>query len=680
VPFSEGKSVPRFAGSEIDSGGRAPMPESSNFRQTFFTLWLRLVTLGVVTMLIVIVPRLQGKSEGWIFYLTASSVAFELVLYVVCTALCGAVLGTLAAALSVPLLLRGSNRQRIADLVSKSAVVVAIFFTFHYLLGLVTAGWTTHPRRGEVLFVIYYLAFAAVLLLPGGRKQLMESHDGLMGQKTTRRTVIGLGIASAGLASAELFMARGEPSLSPQRLTRPVPGRNVLLITFDALSAHDMSAYGYRLPTTPNIQRFAEQSSLFTNFFSTSTFTTPTVASILTGCYPSEHHVYNLEGRIRPGELNKALPHLMRAAGKATGASISSPYVHFLNQDLAAGYDVLPDMAFHTDDVRAIWNATEFLHRRQPYGSRITEFIDLLDLWDAVPLYVEEHAPSFYTKTKSGFPPSASFAQAREVIDRLPDGFFAWIHVMAPHGPYLPDAKHFGQFLPTGEMRGEVAQNEFLKTTPYPIASQPLIDKARLRYDEFIADADDAFGRFIAELDGSGRFRDTTVIVSADHGESFEGRVYGHAHSRLTLRQIHIPLIIRTPGQGSGRRVNVTADQTSLAPTILDAAGVARPEWMRGESLMPWLTQDGAGEGQGWAFTQYLATNSVFRTATKGTVGVINGGNQYVIDLSSGNEILRPLAEAHSWNADHAAENPELARALRQAIYSRFPDLPQKRS
>jgi hypothetical protein len=78
------------------------------------------------------------------------------------------------------------------------------------------------------------------------------------------------------------------------------------------------------------------------------------------------------------------------------------------------------------------------------------------------------------------------------------------------------------------------------------------------------------------------------------------------------------------------------------------------------------------------AFTQYLERNSIFEPLTHGTVGVIDGRHQYVLDLDTGKGILRPLAEAESWNLDRSAENPALAQTLRDAIYTRFPDLPRK--
>ena len=129
----------------------------------------------------------------------------------------------------------------------------------------------------------------------------MTSLDGFLGEKMTRRTAIATVVGTAALVATEYVLSKTSPvvkaALAPQR-----PKSNILLITFDALSAEDMSLYGYRLPTTPNIDAFARKATVFTNFYSASTFTTPSVATMLTGVYPSERRVYQLQGQDAPGE------------------------------------------------------------------------------------------------------------------------------------------------------------------------------------------------------------------------------------------------------------------------------------------------------------------------------------------------------------------------------------------
>jgi arylsulfatase A-like enzyme len=172
----------------------------------------------------------------------------------------------------------------------------------------------------------------------------------------------------------------------------------------------------------------------------------------------------------------------------------------------------------------------------------------------------------------------------------------------------------------------------------------------------------------------------TTVVVSADHGESFEGGVFQHETAYLTRPVIHVPLIIRTPGQEQGRRVAFTADNSALAPTILELAGLPKPASMRGQSLVEWLNRDGQGEGEGVAFSQFLEKNSVFKSVRHGTVGVIDGKSQhqYVLDIDTQKGSLKPLNEAQIWNLDRSGENPALAEQLRATIATRFPDMVRK--
>jgi arylsulfatase A-like enzyme len=237
-----------------------------------------------------------------------------------------------------------------------------------------------------------------------------------------------------------------------------------------------------------------------------------------------------------------------------------------------------------------------------------------------------------------------------------------------------------GRFLPDDEAR-TFEQNDDEQWFPhYEPDQQRLVNRRRLLYDEFVATADRAFGAFMSEFENSGRLKDTTVIVSADHGESFDGGVYQHTSPYLTRPVIHVPRIIRTPGQQDGQRVAYTADQTALAPTILELAGQPKPDWMHGQSLVGWLNRDGQGEGEGLAFCQFLERNSVFKPLRHGTVGVIDGQYQYIVYLDTQQGALRPLNEAQIWNLDRSGENPERARALRATLHSRFPDLVQNPS
>ena len=643
--------------------------ESASFRPIVTSLWFRLTTLAIIALVFAEALILaRGEAQGFTFYLTAPEVAFEVVVRLIAAALAGIALGSLCTAAIAPILWRfNSSRQLLAERAIQAAVVLVLFLDSRFALTVLIRWSHRGARFMSALLIAHFLTFVAALCVSRGRKELVTSLDDFLAEKVTRRTVIATGVSASALVATEFALAKTAPAVKaaavPQR-----PKSNILLITFDAFCAEDMSLYGYKLPTTPNIDAFASKGTVFTNYYSASTFTTPCIAAMLTGFYPSESHVYQLPGRVR--DVGKSLPHSMRAAGYATGAFVSSPYAYNLAKSLGSEYDSLPEPDYREGGLPYLWNATRPLHQESRVGIRIDEYLDMEKVWDFP--RPSEPERSFAMR------PAVSFQHAREVLANLPDGFFLWVHVMSPHSPYLPDAADLGRFIPYDKTRTWEQEQSWAAWEPhYEPDQQSQVNRRRLRYDEFIATADRAFGAFMSDLESGGKLRNTTVLVSADHGESFEGGIYGHGTSYLTRPVIHVPLIIRTPGQQSSRRCDFIADQTALAPTILDLGGVAKPEWMHGESLARWLTTDGQGGGEGLAFTQYFQKNSVYAPLRHGNVGVIAGRYQYVLDIATQKGSLRPLSEAHIWNLDRTAENPALAETLRAAIFSRFPDLPK---
>ena len=75
---------------------------------------------------------------------------------------------------------------------------------------------------------------------------------------------------------------------SQQMIAQPQPP-NILILVFDALSAHNMSLYGYPRQTTPNLERLAQKATVFHRHYSAGNFTSPGTASLLTGVYPWTH-------------------------------------------------------------------------------------------------------------------------------------------------------------------------------------------------------------------------------------------------------------------------------------------------------------------------------------------------------------------------------------------------------
>ncbi len=650
-------------------------PRNNKISHTLLGLWFRFTTIYAASFLLASGLLLfPGKVSGWLYYLTSGDVAYEVAMRFVFAALAAVVFAAVSAAVTAPFLMKQASRDRAARASVHAVSAIAVFVDLFIALTVI-ADWA-HLSRGQqsAVCAVFFVAFLLALLNPSRRKRLITAFDGILGERTTRRVMLAIATVVVVLVA----IGRTSPASAKDRHSPARPHPNILLITFDALTAEDMSVYGYRLPTTPRLAEFARQASVFTNFYSASTFTTPSLASLLTGLAPSETGVYHLAGRLRGARAAQTLPRLLRDSGYTTAAAIASPMAYDLASWQSPDFDFLEGPVYRTGGFIQFWNAIGFLHPPERFGSRLDEFQDLERAAHFVPAQLNAFDHKLFTESRSSYPPAEIFARTEDLMKRLPEGYFLWVHVMAPHYPYLP-AAHLGRFLPGPEMRTAEAQVAFIHGPTYTPELQTQVDKDRLRYDEFVADADSAFGDFISALQTHGKLANTAVIVSADHGESFQGGVFQHELPYQTLPEIHIPLIVRMPGQERSARVAFVADQTALAPTILEIAGLPRANWMRASSLVPYLNSDtSAGGSKGLAFTEYLETSSIFRPAHSGTAGVTDGVHQYVLNLGTGEGALRNMAEPLIWNIDRSSEDPAAARELRDDLYSRFPDLPRK--
>jgi arylsulfatase len=98
---------------------------------------------------------------------------------------------------------------------------------------------------------------------------------------------------------------------------------NVLLVTFDALRADHLGAYGYPKPTSPRLDGLAARSSVFTRSLSQSASTIASIPSLHTSKFP---HLDLLLARGVLRAHERTLAELLAAAGYATAAVVSNQY------------------------------------------------------------------------------------------------------------------------------------------------------------------------------------------------------------------------------------------------------------------------------------------------------------------------------------------------------------------
>src|SRR5688572_11566057 len=108
-------------------------------------------------------------------------------------------------------------------------------------------------------------------------------------KKISRRDFLKLGLKSVEMAlTASLFPGHIASVKTDKKLL------NIVVLVCDAMSAKNLSLYGYPRKTTPNLEKLSERAFVYHNHYANGNFTTSGTASLLTGLKPWTHRAINL--------------------------------------------------------------------------------------------------------------------------------------------------------------------------------------------------------------------------------------------------------------------------------------------------------------------------------------------------------------------------------------------------
>jgi arylsulfatase A-like enzyme len=438
------------------------------------------------------------------------------------------------------------------------------------------------------------------------------------------RNLVGVATAVALLAllaalTLPLTAWPGAPQVvSPAQAAAGIAQRpNVLLLTFDALSAQHLSLYGARRPTSPELDRFAQGGTTFERFYAASNFTTSSVNSILTGQLPDRHGAMQLPSWPARSAIEHSLPAALKQAGYRNVAVSTNPLAGPYKNGYGASFD-----AVVSDRIQTYFSGRDGPSRWLKYlGPTLDNpFINLL--WRPIALarwaYASEQAANLH------YDPELVFSSARALIDQRPAGqpLFMWLHLLPPHSPYAAPAPFLGQFdARPGLRRIDDTTPPFMFDWGQVPAEVRSLYEAR--YDESVRYLDARAGAFLREaLQRLGP--NTIVLISADHGESFSHGYGGHAGPLLTEPLVRVPLIVRGPGIAAGARVAQPVSQIDLAPTIAALTGAPSQAPWQGRSLLPALRGEPLPEGA-TAWSMNLEQNPRGAVLKRGAIVVVDG-------------------------------------------------------
>jgi arylsulfatase A-like enzyme len=386
-----------------------------------------------------------------------------------------------------------------------------------------------------------------------------EIEDYWSGKLTRRELLRRLAIVGGGTALGLNILgnlACGSPSAAPARggllaqpgnaanlLAAPPRPPNILFIVIDTLRADHVSSYGYERPTSPTVDSLAHQGVLFESAFSTSSYTAPAHASLLTGRYPYEHGVQWITHRPVFDGRYPTLPEALRARGYRTAAFSANRFWFTREQGFGQGFVRFED-TFRSPVKMAM---------RTVYGRQIE---------DAV---IKSIAEDYPWRTRASGINSSVLRWLKQDSDRP---FFAFLNYFDVHDPYFPPRSYRSKFSDLENPGGIVNsyQNRF-----NPEMTSQQIQNEIDAYDGAISYVDDRIAELMTQIRGLGLGDNLLVIITSDHGEAFgEHGAFLHPNS-VYREEIHVPLVIWRPGQiPAGVRVPHPVTIAALPATIMD--------------------------------------------------------------------------------------------------------------
>lgn len=384
------------------------------------------------------------------------------------------------------------------------------------------------------------------------------------------RTIVFLGsltmvMIAAGIAAMMLFASAPGPALQSRIDLLPLPAdpevfRSVILITIDTLRGDHPGFSGNPNVRSPNLDRLAKHSLVFTDAITNYPLTLPAHSAMMTSRYPRE---LGLESNARPLDPGfKTIAQMLQAEGFAT-AGYPQAVLQF-RRGIERGFDVYRSPILRKANTP---RQSTFEIKKNPsllqYQKQETRTED--DQNNAVREAID-------------------WLGRMAILDRR---IFMWMHFFEPHLPYdaVEPIRYIDQ-TDTRDFIGEVTHKNarMLLTPGLPFDDDENRVNHHLYRNEILwtdIKIDPLFRAIRRSLDP-----DPLIIVTSDHGEMLYDRYpyYGHG-MQISPEELHIPFFVYDGGRTAGIISDRMVQSVDVAATILAAAGFPQPPDYRGRDV-----------------------------------------------------------------------------------------------
>ncbi|MCZ6634272.1 MAG: sulfatase-like hydrolase/transferase [bacterium] len=428
--------------------------------------------------------------------------------------------------------------------------------------------------------------------------------------------------------------------------TRP----NIVFIHAESMDGRKMGCMGHPAMknATPNMDRLANEGTMFSNAYTNCPVCNPSRASMWSGKYPNYYDCWNNHEGLRD--------HIPT----------------FQNTFESAGYQMAAigpiDYAYGKHSIRdrvGSWTRSAYIQR--PINkSPLPQVVDSKTVHQRDQERTDEAISWLHDAVKQETP------------------FMLYLTTGLVHPAFVSDPKHMAMIddsqidIPPGlkplddSDHPADAYMRITKSCKYPFPEN-LVREIRHIYFAMIAELDELVGQVLRALDELGLKDNTYVIFSSDHGE-MAGEQNQILKRSMYEPSSHVALIARGPGVQKGATVETPVSLIDLYPTFLDMAGISYadfagqnhyPDTLDGESLLPQLT--GKAERQrDWAFCEYHGD----RCCT-GTFLLRRGDWKYIKNMGYDSQLFN-LAQDPWETTNLASENTDVANELDRILTDNF--------
>jgi arylsulfatase A-like enzyme len=507
---------------------------------------------------------------------------------------------------------------------------------------------------------------AATLLLAAGAAHWISR--GFSGPQSgfLRLARYSLPVLAAAVTATAVVSYGGQTLAEARAVARlpapPAGARNVLLVVMDTVRAANLGLYGYDRDTTPHLKRWAKRGVLFEWAMATAPWTFPSHCSFMTGQWASTLSMH------WPPILDPdytTLASFLTSRGYLTAGFAANTYWCSYESGMDRGF-------VHYEDYP--------LDPRTALGSTIPGRWILENILNPRGFYGVKWIRS---QSRDARAINRSFLDWLSRVRHHKRPFFAFLNYLDAHEPFHPpdgEGANFGlrpRSAAESKMLLEYRDRDKLKLNARDV------ELARDSYDNCITALDRQVGSLLDELDRSDLLRETSVIITSDHGEEFgEHGVFNHGFSLYTP-EVRVPLLIISAKAPRGRTIACPVSLRDLPATVVDLSGLGSGSIFPGRSLADcWKQAPGVAASHATKAYSEAAIPRVIRpergrgSSQRGfTLSLVAERLHYLVD-GSGQEELYEL-EADQREVRNLKNDPGRSPALdrfRNALFDMLGD------